>query len=400
MVANLMLAAALTGVHTPETSKLFERRIDPESGVVSYSLVYGAPDDNRQSLYFVTKSMTENGRFLVFNYTKGNERKGRGPRKLMVADLLRDEVREIPVDLGTPFIEGRRDYIVGCHREKGFCRIDLDSPGKVNWLCGVPKELTTMGRVQHLATHLTLTRDRRKAFLDSCVIGTDGAANYVQGLVTLATGEYEPWGRTDFFCNHGQLCPARDDLALCAWDEAWRKPGRDYKKKTGWYPRMWLLEANGRKTLVPARTRNFASHEIWDDDGKGFSWCGDGVQHEIYHYDLETGKEECVCPLPGGRHNTLSPDKRYVVYDNAPEKWWRGCKWRVGFWNRETRRNVWVYSTRPALMPANRQSRLHPDPHPHFVCGGKYVVMTANNADGHMDLYVTPVDQLVKMTTP
>lgn len=55
MIANLMLAAALTGVHTPETSKLFERRIDPESGVVSYSLVYGAPDDNRQSLYFVTK---------------------------------------------------------------------------------------------------------------------------------------------------------------------------------------------------------------------------------------------------------------------------------------------------------------------------------------------------------
>ena len=65
MIANLMLAAALTGVHTPETSKLFERRTDPESGVVSYSLVYGAPDDNRQSLYFVTKSMTEDGRFLV-----------------------------------------------------------------------------------------------------------------------------------------------------------------------------------------------------------------------------------------------------------------------------------------------------------------------------------------------
>ena len=74
MIANLMLAAALTGVHTPETSKLFERRTDPESGVVSYSLVYGAPDDNRQSLYFVTKSMTEDGRFLVFNYTKGTRR--------------------------------------------------------------------------------------------------------------------------------------------------------------------------------------------------------------------------------------------------------------------------------------------------------------------------------------
>ena len=47
----------------PESSSLFEERIDPESGVVSYSLKCGYPDDNRQSLYFVTKSMTEDGRF-------------------------------------------------------------------------------------------------------------------------------------------------------------------------------------------------------------------------------------------------------------------------------------------------------------------------------------------------
>jgi hypothetical protein len=72
----------------------------------------------------------------------------------------------------------------------------------------------------------------------------------------------------------------------------------------------------------------------------------------------------------------------------------------VAFWNRETGRGVWIYSTRPALMPREKQSRLHPDPHPHFVMNGRYVVCTANNADGHMDLYVTPVDQLVKMTTP
>lgn len=103
-------------------------------------------------------------------------------------------------------------------------------------------------------------------------------------------------------------------------------------------------------------------------------------------------------PLPGGRHNTLSPDLKYVVYDNAPEKWWRGCKWRVGFYNRETKKNVWAYTTRPALMPEGRQSKLHPDPHPQFVMNAKYIVSTASNADGHMDLYVTPVDQLIGLT--
>ena len=77
-------------IKTPETSKLFEKRVDSISGVVSYALKYGAPDDNRQSLYFVTKSMTEDGRFLVFMYTEGNEKKGHGPRHTMVADLLKD----------------------------------------------------------------------------------------------------------------------------------------------------------------------------------------------------------------------------------------------------------------------------------------------------------------------
>ena len=29
---------------------------------------------------------------------------------------------------------------------------------------------------------------------------------------------------------------------------------------------------------------------------------------------------------------------------------------------------------------------------------GRYIVSTANNADGHMDLYITPVKQLIEMT--
>ena len=49
-------------------------------------------------------------------------------------------------------------------------------------------------------------------------------------------------------------------------------------------------------------------------------------------------------------------------------------------------------------MPQDNPSRLHPDPHPHFVMNGRYIVSTANNADGHMDLYITPVKQLVEMT--
>ncbi len=404
-VSLLALGGTSGEIKTPENSKLFEQRIDPVSKVVSYALRYGAPDDNRQSLYFITKSMTDDGRFLLFWHTKGNERKpSMGRRHVMMADLLKEEV----FDLGEPsgkmytwFIECRQNYAVYADARGDFWRLPFADPTKRERLCALPKELSDMGQVLSLATHLTLTRDRTKAFLDVCVRTPQGRLRWVQGLLTLATGAWEPWGETDFMANHGQLNPVNDRLAMVAWEMAWEKQGQEYKKRTGFYPRMWLVEPGDKRRLVPAEARNFASHEIWDDDGKGFSWCGWGSMipaDTVYHCDLATGRQEKWCGFAGARHNSCSPDNRYVVTDVAPERWWRGCKWRVGFWNRETDKGVWIYTTRPALMPVNNQSKLHPDPHPHFVMNAKYVVSTASNADGHMDVYVTPVAPLVEMT--
>lgn len=392
---------ACTKVKSPETSSLFEKRVDPVSGVVSYALKYGAPDDNRQSLYFVTKSMTEDGRYLVFMYTEGNEKKGlKGERRYKVADLAKDKVYDLGVTGMTPFIETKQDYMVYGDPGRGFFRRDFSRPDVEVKLCDIPQELSSVGEIYRLATHLTLTMDRGKAFLDTEIKAPDGKMRYIQGMLDLSTGAWDEWGETTWNCNHGQLNPVDDSLAMVAWESAWGPEGQAYQAETGWYPRMWLVR-KGSKTLVPAEAMNFASHEIWDDDGKGISWCGHGRLVEgdwVYHIDLATGKQESWAELPGARHNNCSPDGKYVVCDQAPEQWWRGCKWRVAFWNRETGKYVWVYSTRDALMPQDHQSRLHPDPHPHFVMNGRYVISTANNADGHMDLYITPVDQLVKMT--
>ena len=97
-----LLAASCCGIKSPENSPLFEKTVDPESGVVSYSLRCGSPDDNNQSLYFVTKSMTEDGRFLVFQHTQGNERIGVGERHLMLADLCNDD--SVPLRLTVNFL--------------------------------------------------------------------------------------------------------------------------------------------------------------------------------------------------------------------------------------------------------------------------------------------------------
>ena len=118
-----------------------------------------------------------------------------------------------------------------------------------------------------------------------------------------------------------------------------------------------------------------------------------------YPADLAAGRQECFCPDRQARHNMLSADKKYVVYDVAPAKWWRGCTWNVKFYNRATQRTVEVYTTRPALMPESHESRLHPDPHPHFSGDGRWVISTANNARGNMEVYLTAVDQLVARTT-
>lgn len=403
LAASCSLLAACQSapkVKAPEQSSLFEKVVDPESGVVSYALKYGAPDDNRQSLYFVTKSMTEDGRYLVFIHTVGNENKGYEPRHLMLADLALDEVTDLGAIRMTPFIETHQNYMVYGDPRKGFFRRDFANPTEEIKLCDIPEELTSLGTITRLATHLTMTMDRKKAFLDLSVRTPEGKTRYIQGLLDVTDGTWDEWGETDWNCNHGQLNPVDDSLAMCAWESAWEAQGQAYQAETGYYPRMWLVR-KGSKILIPAEARNFASHEIWDDDGKGISWCGHGYMEEddcVYHMDLATGHQEAWAKVEGARHNNCSPDNKYVVLDQAPEKWWRGCRWRVAFYNRETGKRVWIYSTRDALRPQDNPSVLHPDPHPHFVMNGRYVISTANNADGHMDLYVTPVAQLIEMT--
>ena len=55
--------------------------------------------------------MTEDGRFLVFQYTQGNEKKGVGQRHLMLADLKLDKVFDLGPMRMTPFIETNQDYL-------------------------------------------------------------------------------------------------------------------------------------------------------------------------------------------------------------------------------------------------------------------------------------------------
>ena len=409
MVTAAMLAVVASAAVKPvEESKLFEDFVDPVSGVKSRMLKTGIVGENQQSIWFSSKNMTENGRFIMLHVSE-NEHKPRkdwrySGKKTAIVDLEKDAAFVLDGVPGTMnFIDSTQNrlyYIRSDGPSKAtICyRALAEDPQKEIVACPIPDEVADGRKVGYWCNHITLSQDRKRVFLDTNVGGgwhaLQPGETCIQGCVNLETGKYESWGKTDFCTDHGQICPTDDTLAMVAWEFCWDSPdGVAYKKKTGWYPRMWLCHKDGRREMIPAREKNYASHEVWDDDGKGFLWCGGG----IYHHDIATGRQECWCREPGA-HVNASPDGRYLVYDRSFDGWWRGCKWAVQFYNRNTDKKVWIFSVRPEQSPKEKESRLHPDPHPHFVMNGRYVISTMSSADGHMDFLVTPVAPLVEAT--
>ena len=414
-VVALAEKVAPSALKTPETSKLFDRYVDPVSGVTSYVLRQGLAGWNQQSLYFTARSMTDDGRFLVFDISQ-DERVAPVPYHIDTAktkacvDFLKDEIVVMDgTDGGIPYVDTESDVLYYGKRDANgdplpfiYRRDLLVDPRREIVCCRIPEEVKGGGKkVLDYFTHLTLTRDRRYAFLESktdCNFANtflddkNPGGIYQQGLLELSTGKYTPWSSTKFYCNHGQVHPYDPTLALCAWDGCWKH----ILKRGDVFPRLHFVRANGSVKMIPPTCGNCASHEIWTDDGKGFSYCGYGT---IY-CDLASGRQEVACPIYT-THSVLTRDRKFVLYDSPYDGWYRGRPWRVGLWNRETGRKVYIYAQSAPLnpeFPSEKVSRLHPDPHPHFVMDERYAVMTWNGPDRRMNLMVTPMKPVWTLT--
>ena len=108
-------------------------------------------------------------------------------------------------------------------------------------------------------------------------------------------------------------------------------------------------------------------------------------------------EQQRVAPVHAA-HATMSTDHRYFTYDYSVGPWYRGCSWQVGFYNALTQKEIFLYTVLPAFNSKENPSKLHPDPHPQFVCGDKYIICTINHGDGRMDLSITPVGPLIEKT--
>lgn len=382
---------AAPAVHTPETSKLFRKYVEPVSGVVSY-ILESRVAANQQSLYFTQKSMTEDGRFIVFDVSGGE----RGNQKsFALADLLKDEVRPLEIRGSIPFLD-TESAVLYWFEPDGLYTLNLraDVPAKER-RCEIPAQLKAEGsNVLSYATHVTLTPDRAQVFMDARVDD-----RFIQGLLDIKSGRFEKWGEESVCVNHGQVNPVNGRLALCAHETRWTgtdKVEHAIQNVDGVYPRLLLVEPGGKRRMIPPMN-NYATHERWADDGQGFYYCSSGKEYGVIYCDLASGRQERLAPVHAA-HATMTRDRRYFTYDYSVGPWYRGCAWQVGFYNAATKKALFLYAGRPAYNTQDKPSKLHPDPHPQFVCGEKYIICTINRGDGRMDLSVTPVAPLVEQT--
>ena len=390
-----------------KTSKHF-KKIVHSTGIESY-LLQTDISHNQQSFYFVTREMTDDGRFLVFQTVEKEDMSrdnSKVHRRLAVLDFSKDEIfmtdaRTIRGVHGA-FIDNVNSRIYYMSSAGLHC-IDL-AKGERNsrLICPMPQEIKNLGKdFRCYCTHLTLSADRKKAFLD---LRYDDS--FVHGTLNIEEGTFTKWSNTRFYANHGQINPQNPDMAMVSWEISWEDSKgkihhiRDHKEL--YYPRLWLVDSNGKQTMIPSVT-NYATHEVWARDGKGFIFCSTNNNQGMIYHDIKTGLQRQVMkpvwlPKEGraatASHGDITLDNKYVVCDIGAGCY-LGYPWRMAFGDTRSGKNFLIYDDGVVYNPPGTKSLFHPHPHPHFIYKDKLVISTYMTEPGKMSVMLTPVAQLV-----
>ena len=406
---------------SPEESALFAgdffTRVVDDSGVTSYLIRSEAILKNNsttsfwansQSVYFVGNEMTNDERFLIImvsdnEFTPTYHNASKSAR---ILDLQKRKIYNFYADASCyPWLDPVEDKLYYCRwngtTAKFYRRDLLVDPAAEIALAEFPQALLPTGggrALRRALNHITLTSDRQKVFIDPWI---DDEFHW--GLLDLYTGAWDEWGwSTQYNVTHGQLNPRHDDEALCAID-GWKdskgvQHSVGYDSETGWYRRLQYVRKGSMQTLQPNPDNNSATHEGWTADGDHVYFCGSG----IHLRNIRTGEYRYVFKTKPGTdaatHCNPSDDLKYWTFDDNTPDYYRGCRWKVSFYNDETGKRIFIHSHLPAIATEAEPSRLHPDPHPHFVCNDKYIICTAAGSDGNLHLSITPVAQLITLT--
>ncbi|GHC01649.1 hypothetical protein [Cerasicoccus arenae] len=388
-------------------SPLLQPWKDPQSGVVSYLLANNAAP-LQQSFYYVNPSFSRDGRYLWIYCAFPPGGLANSGRTLAVADFADGEIRHFPE---TDFLDASPmvDFDTG---EAYWCtgpEIWKRGPGRndpCHFVNALPNDLVKNRRPWRIATHLTISADRRCLNLDS----TLGRETHI-GAAPLNGDPVEIWETMHAGFNHGQFSPVDSDLQLIAQDSY-------VDPVTGEIPpvnnRMWLIRrgekarpiyantAGGEKVVALDVHRGLPSREV--DDGPGMHghewWGGDGSKVWFIHYghgvkfvEWQTGHEELVWSFDGVSHAHSNTAGSLIVADALPPD--RPDYSKVAFLNRATGRTVEILSYVPRL--AARINRYHIHPHPQFCLDDQMICYTTT-VNGRVSVALTPVETLIEAT--
>lgn len=377
-------------------SKHFIKYTDPQSEVTSYIF------DNElipmtQSFYFTNTSCSANGRY-IWMYCgfppAGNSVFG---RSLCVVDTENDTFCHFPNTMFTdasPIVDTDNGDIYYCANE-GIYRKSPKPKEMPDLIAPIPRFLCGKGYVETLATHLTFSADKKKLCFDATV----GNRFYI-GDVDLSTGEYDLWKEFDYRRNHAQFNPTKPNVMMIAEDD-WtevhtgKHHGITYDEN-GKLARIWIIEKGKEPVYIPPLFTQ-ASHEWWGPDG-----------NSIYYVDCEKGtikydlfsKDYSIIDPRGTWHAHCSKSEKFVVADeNGIDgmKWYRGCKSRVHFMNRDTKKYVNIITENPSLFTMEKQCKYHIDPHPQFTMNDT-AVMHTSTVTGKISAAITEVSELTEKT--
>lgn len=392
-------------------------KVTDASGVVSYLIRSDAIGwENSQSLYYIMNEITNDERFLIFMISD-NEYRPSYHVPSHSARILDLQTRKLYTfyasDGGYPYLDPVEDklyyflYDNNSTRTGGrFYRRDLLVDPSVDIpLAEYPRQLVVSGvnyAIKRAVSHITLTSDKQKVFLDSWLKEKNGEA-FHWGMLNLYTGEWDEWGSsTEENVTHGQINPVHDDEVLCAtdgWTDSKGVTHKMLKDSDGTSRRMQFVKKGSMKTIKPNPSNNGATHEGWTKDGNIVYFCSSGINTRNIRTDAYKLVLQTEPGVTQATHCHPSTDLKYWVYDDNTPYWYRGCKWKVSFYNDVTGKQVFIHSDLPAIsVDKEYPSRIHPDPHPHFVCNDKYIVCSAAQDDGNLHFCITPVDQLINLT--
>ena len=396
------------------TDDFFETFTDPESKVVSYYLKSEAiGKDNSQTVYFNGCEMTNDERF-IYALTTTNEEKIRLKQTTqsqekhgIIIDLAKRKMYRVPSPHGYPWLDPEEDVLYYCTLSPDktsatfYKRELLTDPTNVIKLASIPSTIVPTGvdrPISRVVSHVSLTSDKQKVLIDSWI-----ADQFYWGLLDLYTGAWEEWGHSPaVHMTHGVMNPRHDDEALLAvdgWDDRSGVHHPIAYDPDGTYPRIQYVKKGLSKTILPNPDTNDATHEGWTSDGDHVYWCSAGINVRSVR---DGSYRKVLNTIPGtdaATHCCPSKDSKYWTFDDNTPYYYRGCSWKVSFYNAVTGKRLLIYSARPQMNDASHESGLHPDPHPHFVCNDKYIVCTMVGDDLNMHWSITPVDQLIAKTS-